>query len=234
MASALAVEGIDLYYGAARALKGVSLEAQPAAITAVLGRNGVGKSSLLRAIAGTHPVHAGEIVLGGESLGKAPPYRRARLGLGYVPQGREIFPLLTVRENLQTGFAPLKTRERSIPETVFELFPVLKDMLSRRGGDLSGGQQQQLAIGRALVTRPKVLILDEPTEGIQPSIIKDIGRALAFLRDEMDMTILLVEQYLDFCRALADRIHVMDRGEIMHSGPASDLDRPEVRRHLMV
>jgi urea transport system ATP-binding protein len=223
MAISLAVDSIDLYYGAARALKSVSVEAKPAAITAVLGRNGVGKSSLLRAIAGVHPVAKGDIRFDGAALGKAPPYRRARLGLGYVPQGREIFPLLTVRENLQTGFAPLKASERSIPDTIFTLFPVLKDMLSRRGGDLSGGQQQQL-----------VLILDEPTEGIQPSIIKDIGRALQFLRDEMGMTILLVEQYLDFCRELADSIYIMDRGEIRHSGPASDLDKPEVKRHLMV
>ncbi|MCT8999380.1 urea ABC transporter ATP-binding subunit UrtE [Chelativorans intermedius] len=234
MAVALHVDSIDLYYGAARALKAVSIEARPAAITAVLGRNGVGKSSLLRAIVGVHPVAGGEVRLAGSALGKAPPYRRARLGLGYVPQGREIFPLLTVRENLMTGFAALKGDERTIPETVFTLFPVLKDMLARRGGDLSGGQQQQLAIGRALVTRPKVLILDEPTEGIQPSIIKDIGRALAFLRDEMGMTILLVEQYLDFCRELADSIYIMDRGEILHSGPAADLDQPEIRRHLMV
>jgi len=234
VAAGLNVEGIDLYYGAAKALKSVSIEAKPAAITAVLGRNGVGKSSLLRAIAGTHPVAKGDIRLDGAALGKAPPYRRARLGLGYVPQGREIFPLLTVKENLQTGFAPLKARERTIPETVFELFPVLAQMLSRRGGDLSGGQQQQLAIGRALVTRPKVLILDEPTEGIQPSIIKDIGRALQFLRDEMEMTILLVEQYLDFCRTLADSIYIMDRGEILHAGPASDLDRSDIKRHLTV
>jgi len=151
-----------------------------------------------------------------------------------VPQGREIFPLLTVKENLQTGFAALKPRDRTIPETVFDLFPVLKDMLSRRGGDLSGGQQQQLAIGRALVMRPRILILDEPTEGIQPSIIKDIGRALRFLRDDMGMTILIVEQYLDFCRELADNIYIMDRGEIRHAGPASDLDDPGVRRYLTV
>jgi len=156
------------------------------------------------------------------------------MGIGYVPQGREIFPLLTVKENLETGYAGLARGERNIPEYIFELFPVLKSMLGRRGGDLSGGQQQQLAIGRALVTRPKVLVLDEPTEGIQPSIIKDIGRALQFLRDEKGMTILLVEQFLDFCREIADDIYVMDRGEIMHQGPASDLDRPDVRKHLMV
>lgn len=230
----LTAQNVDLYYGAAQALRSVSVEARPARITAVLGRNGVGKSSLLRAITGIHPVAKGEIGLDGTPFRKAPPYARARAGLGYVPQGREIFPLITVRENLETGFAVLKSRDRNIPETVFELFPVLKDMLSRRGGDLSGGQQQQLAIGRALVTRPKVLVLDEPTEGIQPSIIKDIGRALQFLRDEMGMTILLVEQYLDFCRELADDIYIMDRGEILHQGPASDLDKPEIRRHLTV
>ena len=230
----LTVTDLDLHYGAAQALRGVSVTAKPNAITSVLGRNGVGKSSLLRAITGTHPISGGRIELEGRDLKKTPPYSRARMGLGYVPQGREIFPLLSVRENLLTGYAPLKPRDRSIPETIFELFPVLKSMLSRRGGDLSGGQQQQLAIGRALVTRPSLLVLDEPTEGIQPSIIKDIGRALQFLRDEMGMTILLVEQYLDFCRELSDHIYVMDRGEIMHSGPASDLDDPDVKRHLMV
>jgi len=232
--TALSVQAIDLHYGAAQALKSVSLECKPNRITAVLGRNGVGKSSTLRAITGVHNITAGDITFGTEILRKAPPYKRARMGLAYVPQGREIFPLLTVRENLQTGFASVPRADKNIPPYIFELFPVLKSMLNRRGGDLSGGQQQQLAIGRALVTRPKVLVLDEPTEGIQPSIIKDIGRALQFLRDEKGMTILLVEQFLDFCREIADDIYVMDRGEIQHSGPASDLDLPEVRRHLMV
>ncbi|WP_127145016.1 urea ABC transporter ATP-binding subunit UrtE [Pelagibacterium montanilacus] len=230
----LTVENVDLHYGAAQALRRVSITARPEKITAVMGRNGVGKSSLLRAITGVHPISGGTISIAGTELKRSAPYARARMGLGYVPQGREIFPLLTVRENLYTGYAPLKLSERAIPETIFTLFPVLKSMLGRRGGDLSGGQQQQLAIGRALVTRPKVLVLDEPTEGIQPSIIKDIGRALQFLRDEMGMTILLVEQYLDFCRELADDIYVMDRGEIMHSGVAADLDDPDVKRHLMV
>jgi urea ABC transporter, ATP-binding protein UrtE len=234
MTTALSVNAIDLHYGAAQALKGISITCRPGRITAVLGRNGVGKSSTLRAITGINHVSAGDITFGEETLSRLPPYRRARMGLGYVPQGREIFPLLTVKENLETGYAGLPRSERSIPAYIFELFPVLKSMLGRRGGDLSGGQQQQLAIGRALVTRPKVLVLDEPTEGIQPSIIKDIGRALQFLRDEKGMTILLVEQFLDFCREIADDIYVMDRGEIMHSGPASDLDLPEVRRHLMV
>jgi urea transport system ATP-binding protein len=185
-------------------------------------------------VTGINSVSSGEIVFDNEVLKKAPPYKRARLGIGYVPQGREIFPLLTVKENLETGYAPLKPADRTVPDYIFELFPILKTMLNRRGGDLSGGQQQQLAIGRALVTRPKVLVLDEPTEGIQPSIIKDIGRALQFLRDQKGMTILLVEQYLDFCREIADDIYIMDRGEIMHSGPAADLDLPEVRKHLMV
>ena len=234
MSTALSIRAINLHYGAAQALRGVSIDCEPGRITAVLGRNGVGKSSTLRAITGINAVSAGEIVFDTEILRKAPPYKRARMGLGYVPQGREIFPLLTVKENLETGYAGLKGKDKSIPDYIFELFPVLKSMLGRRGGDLSGGQQQQLAIGRALVTRPKVLVLDEPTEGIQPSIIKDIGRALQFLRDEKAMTILLVEQYLDFCREIADDIYVMDRGEIMHKGPASDLDKPEVRRHLMV
>ena len=234
MSTALTVNAIDLHYGAAQALKGISITCQPGKITAVLGRNGVGKSSTLRAITGINHISTGDITFGDAVLKRTPPYRRARMGIGYVPQGREIFPLLTVKENLETGYAGLPRSERNIPDYIFELFPVLKSMLSRRGGDLSGGQQQQLAIGRALVTRPKVLVLDEPTEGIQPSIIKDIGRALQFLRDEKGMTILLVEQFLDFCREIADDIYVMDRGEIMHRGPAADLDLPQVRRHLMV
>ncbi|MVS98764.1 urea ABC transporter ATP-binding subunit UrtE [Devosia marina] len=234
MVAALSINSIDLHYGAAQALKGISLTCQPGKITAVLGRNGVGKSSTLRAITGINHLSAGDITFGEEVLKRTPPYKRARMGIGYVPQGREIFPLLTVKENLETGYAGLARSERNVPDYIFELFPVLKSMLGRRGGDLSGGQQQQLAIGRALVTRPKVLVLDEPTEGIQPSIIKDIGRALQFLRDEKGMTILLVEQFLDFCREIADDIYVMDRGEIMHTGPASDLDLPDVRKHLMV
>ena len=232
--TALTINAIDLHYGAAQALKSVSITCKPGRITAVLGRNGVGKSSTLRAITGISNITAGEIRFGDEMLKKSPPCKRARMGIGYVPQGREIFPLLTVKENLETGYAGLPRADRTIPPYIFELFPVLKSMLGRRGGDLSGGQQQQLAIARALVTRPKVLVLDEPTEGIQPSIIKDIGRALQFLRDEKGMTILLVEQFLDFCREIADDIYVMDRGEIQHAGPASDLDLPAVRRHLMV
>ena len=230
----LSVTDATLHYGAAKALRGVSLEADAGKITCVLGRNGVGKTSLLRAIVGQHRLSGGSIAFEGKALDRSTPYERARSGIAFVPQGREIFPLLTVRENLETGFAPLRRAERTIPPHVFELFPVLKQMLSRRGGDLSGGQQQQLAIGRALVTRPKLLVLDEPTEGIQPSIIKDIGRAIQFLRDTMGLTILLVEQYLDFARGLADRVAIMDRGQIVYSGEAAGLDDPDVRRHLML
>lgn len=230
----LAVQDATLHYGAAQALRGVSLDVEQGRITCVLGRNGVGKTSLLRAIVGHHPLSSGSISLEGKMLGRSAAYDRARSGIAFVPQGREIFPLLTVRENLETGFAPLKRGERSIPDHVFELFPVLKEMLGRRGGDLSGGQQQQLAIGRALVMRPKLLVLDEPTEGIQPSIIKDIGRAITYLRDTVGLTILLVEQYLDFCRELADHVAIMDRGQIVYSGGVSGLDDPDVRRHLML
>ena len=230
----LAVDGIDLYYGAAQALRSVSLEAEIGKVTCVLGRNGVGKTSLLRAIMGQHPVAAGRIRWDGQDITRLKPYERARRGIGYVPQGREIFPLLTVRENLETGLAPLPRRERDIPNTIFDLFPVLRDMLRRRGGDLSGGQQQQLAIARALVARPRLLVLDEPTEGIQPSIIKDIGRAISYLRAQGNLAILLVEQYLDFARELADSIAVMDRGQIALAGPADALSDAEVRRYLSV
>jgi urea transport system ATP-binding protein len=202
--------------------------------TVLMGRNGMGKTTLLRCLMGLTPIAGGTIRYGGHDLTHAPAPRRAPLGIGYVPQGREIFPLLTVKENLETGFAPLGRRDRNIPDDIFSLFPVLKSMLSRRGGDLSGGQQQQLAIGRAMVTRPRILVLDEPTEGIQPSIIKDIGRAIRYLRDSTGMAILLVEQYLDFCRELADYVYIMDRGEIVHEGLAETLDTPEARRHLTV
>src|SRR6478672_8802024 len=230
----LNVDNISLYYGAAQALRGVSLEAEPGKVTCVLGRNGVGKTSLLRAMVGQYPISGGSITLGGNDITGLKPYERARKGIGFVPQGREIFPLLTVEENLKTGFGPLKRDDRNIPDDIFSLFPILNSMLGRRGGDLSGGQQQQLAIGRALVTRPRILVLDEPTEGIQPSIIKDIGRAIKYLRDSTGMAILLVEQYLDFCRELADHVYIMDRGEIVHQGRAETLDTPEARRHLTV
>jgi urea transport system ATP-binding protein len=230
----LSVENLSLHYGAAQALRGVSVAASTGEVTCVLGRNGVGKTSLLRAIAGHRPISGGSILFDGQDIARLKPFERAALGIAYVPQGREIFPLLTVRENLETGFAPLRRGERRIPDEVFELFPVLKSMLGRRGGDLSGGQQQQLAIGRALVTRPRLLVLDEPTEGIQPSIIKDIGRAIAYLRERKDMAILLVEQYFDFARELADRFVVMERGEIVQEGDRSALEGDDVRQRLAI
>jgi urea transport system ATP-binding protein len=230
----LEVTNATLHYGAAQALRGVSLSVPAGRITCVLGRNGVGKTSLMRSIVGHHRLTSGSIAFEGKALDRSAAYDRARSGIGFVPQGREIFPLLSVRENLESGYAPLKRADRNVPGYVFELFPVLQQMLSRRGGDLSGGQQQQLAIGRALVMRPKLLVLDEPTEGIQPSIIKDIGRAIRFLRDTMGMTILLVEQYLDFARELADKVAIMDRGEVVYTGDAEGLDDPDVRRHLTI
>lgn len=230
----LNVDAITLHYGAAQALRGVSIEARPGEVSCVLGRNGVGKTSLLRAIVGHQPISGGKIELGGRSLAGMRPEERARAGIAYVPQGREIFPLLTVRENLETGFAPLPRKDRVIDNELFSLFPVLETMLGRRGGDLSGGQQQQLAIARALVTRPKVLVLDEPTEGIQPSIIKDIGRTIAYLRNKGDMAIVLVEQYFDFAKDLADRWYVMDRGEVTLKGTKDTLDENEIKRRLSV
>ncbi len=229
----LHVENANLHYGAAQALRGASLDIAEEKITCVLGRNGVGKSSLLRSIIGQHPLSHGDITFDAQIFTARQVHERARAGIGFVPQGREIFPLLTVKENLQTGFSALPRSQRNIPSDVFELFPVLKDMLHRRGGDLSGGQQQQLAIGRALVLRPRLLVLDEPTEGIQPSIIKDIGRALTHLRDK-GIAILLVEQYLDFCREIADHIYIMDRGQIVHSGTPETLDDPKTRAFLTV
>jgi urea transport system ATP-binding protein len=228
----LEVKNIDLYYGAAQTLRGISLAVERGKVMCVLGRNGVGKTSLLRAIVGHHPVSRGEILFDGENIAGLRPYQRARRGIGYVPQGREIFPLLTVEENLETGFAPLPQREREVPDDVYSLFPVLKDMLRRRGGDLSGGQQQQLAIARALVMRPKLLVLDEPTEGIQPSIIKDIGNAIRFLRNKGDIAILLVEQYFDFAKELADNFAVMERGQFVLQGDRAAMQESDVRQRL--
>jgi urea transport system ATP-binding protein len=230
----LDVNAIDLHYGAAQALRGVSLTAEPGKVTCVLGRNGVGKTSLLDALAGQQPISKGTITLDGVDIARLKPYQRARQGIAYVPQGREIFPLLTVEENLKTGFAPLKREERQIPDDVFSLFPVLGDMLRRRGGDLSGGQQQQLAIGRALVMRPRVLLLDEPTEGIQPSIIKDIGRAIAYLRNLGQIAVVLVEQYLDFARELGDHFAVMDRGSVVFACSSADMDETALKRAMAI
>jgi urea transport system ATP-binding protein len=230
----LAVESIDLYYGAARALRGVSVTAEIGKVTCVLGRNGVGKSSLLRAIVGHQPISGGSIRWNSQDLGRLPPYERARRGIAYVPQGREIFPLLSVKENLETGFASVPRQDRNISSEIYDLFPVLKDMLGRRGGDLSGGQQQQLAIGRALVMRPSLLVLDEPTEGIQPSIIKDIGRAIDYLRRKGEMAILLVEQYFEFARDLCDTFAVMERGQVVMAGDKASMVEKDVRQHLSV
>ena len=230
----LSVQNVNLFYGAAQALRGVSISAAIGKVTCLLGRNGVGKTSLLRAICGLQPIASGSITLDDKEVSRLPAYERARRGVAMVPQGREIFPLLTVKENLETGFASLDRDQKKVPDEVFELFPVLQSMLRRRGGDLSGGQQQQLAIGRALTMRPWLLVLDEPTEGIQPSVIKDIGRAITFLRQRGDMAILLVEQYLDFAHELADDFAVMDRGEIVMAGSRDDFDTEAARRHMTV
>jgi urea transport system ATP-binding protein len=229
----LSVDAIDLSYGASRCLRGVSLTAEPGRITCVLGRNGVGKSSLMRAILGLERIQGGRIMWEGTDISTLPPAERARAGIGYVPQGREIFPFLTVQENLETALAAAP-RGSSVPEEVFTLFPILKQFLRRRGGDLSGGQQQQLAIARALTARPRLLILDEPTEGIQPNIIKDIARVIRLLAREKGFAVVLVEQYYEFARDLADRIAVMVRGEVALAGTVDTLDDEAVRRLLTV
>jgi len=230
----LEAKDINLYYGASHILRGADVSAERGRITCLLGRNGVGKTSMLRGLTGHTPIRSGTVTWDGENIVRMAPHARARRGIGYVPQGRDVFGQLSVEENLMTGFACLPRREARIPDEVFELFPVLADMLGRRGGDLSGGQQQQLAIGRALVTKPQLLVLDEPTEGVQPSIIKDIERVIRLLADRGDMAILLVEQYYEFARDLADDVAVMDRGEIVLSGPIKDLAESEIRRHLTV
>ncbi len=213
-AAMLDVQNLDLHYGQSRILYEVSFDAPAGQITALMGNNGVGKTSLLKAIAGRHPASGGEITIGGATRAMKSAFEAARSGIAYVPQGREVFPMMSVLENLETGFACLPKSEHHIPDRVFELFPVLRDMRTRRGGDLSGGQQQQLAIARALITKPRVLLLDEPTEGIQPNIIEQIGDALRLLRSEGEMAIVLVEQNADFAYALADHFVVVEGGRV--------------------
>ena len=229
----LDVADIDLFYGASHCLRGVSLQAEPGRVRAVLGRNGVGKSSLLRAVMGLERVRSGCITWEGRDITALAPAERARAGIGYVPQGREIFPFLTVQENMETALAAAP-RGAKVPQEIFDLFPILRQFLRRRGGDLSGGQQQQLAIARALCIQPRLLILDEPTEGIQPSVIKDIARVIRHLAQDRSMAIVLVEQYYDFARDLADSITVMVRGEVALEGPTGTLDEGAVRRLLTV
>ncbi|MBR0644560.1 urea ABC transporter ATP-binding subunit UrtE [Plastoroseomonas hellenica] len=229
----LQVEGLELSYGASLCLRGIDLMAEPGRITCVLGRNGVGKSSLMRSIVGLERAQKGRITWEGRDIIAVPPAERARAGIGYVPQGREIFPFLTVQENLQTALAAAP-RGAIVPAEIFDLFPILRQFLRRRGGDLSGGQQQQLAIARALTAQPRLLILDEPTEGIQPNVIKDIARVIAYLARDRGMAVVLVEQYFEFARDLADFIAVMVRGEMALAGPAKDLDEEAVRKLLTV
>lgn len=230
----LDVENLTLHYGAVQILKGVSVQARQGAVTAVMGTNGVGKTSLLRAIAGRHPYSGGTITLDATKLDHLDAAQAARTGIAYVPQGREIFPLLTVTENLQTGFACLPRSDHVIPDRIYDLFPVLKQMKDRRGGDLSGGQQQQLAIARALIAQPRVLLLDEPTEGIQPNIIKQIGKVIELLRSEGKMAIVLVEQYFDFAYALADQFCVLNRGEVVLSRPASEVTKADILARVSI
>jgi urea transport system ATP-binding protein len=231
--SLLEVKDVNQYYGGSHILRNVNLRAELGQVTVVLGRNGVGKTTLLKSLMGLVPIKSGGITFNGQPIDKATPYERARAGMGFVPQGREIFARLTVQENLQMGLA-YKPGGTPIPAELFELFPVLKQMLGRRGGDLSGGQQQQLAIARALAAGPKLLILDEPTEGIQPNIIKDIGRVIRMLADRGDMAIVLVEQYYDFAEALADQYVVMERGEVIASGPGSEMPAKGIRQLVAI
>ena len=229
----LTISKLNQYYGGSHILRDVSFEVPKGACTTILGRNGVGKTTLLKCLVGLIPIRSGSLAFGRADITALAPYERARLGVSYVPQGREIFPRLTVEENLLMGLAT-KPGSAKVPARIFEMFPVLKDMLHRRGGDLSGGQQQQLAIGRALASDPKLLILDEPTEGIQPSIIKEIGNVIASLAKSGEMAILLVEQYYDFAQALADHYVVMSRGEVVKAGRGADMERDNVRSMLAI
>jgi urea transport system ATP-binding protein len=229
----LKLDGINQYYGGSHILRNLGFEARIGEVTVVLGRNGVGKTTLLKSLMGVVPAKTGTIQLDGADITQAKPYERVRRGIGYVPQGREIFGRLTVEDNLRMGLAS-RPAASAIPPELFELFPVLKQMLHRRGGDLSGGQQQQLAIARALAAGPKLLLLDEPTEGIQPSIIKDIGRVIRMLADRKTMAIVLVEQYYDFAAELADQYLVMERGEIVARGRGVDMARDGVRERMSI
>jgi urea transport system ATP-binding protein len=224
----LDVKELNLHYGNSQILYDISMHARLGEVTCVMGTNGVGKTSLLRAISGTHPRSGGDVTFDGRPLGQIGAHKMAQMGVGYVPQGRDIFPLLTVRENLQTGFSCLPSSEHFIPDDIFELFPVLEEMAHRRGGDLSGGQQQQLAIARALITKPKLLLLDEPTEGIQPNIIQHIGKVISLLRNRGDMAIILVEQYFDFAFELADQIIVLRRGKVIENASKNGIKREDI------
>ena len=230
----LEITGLTLKYGQSQILNGIDMVAKPGQVTAVMGTNGVGKTSLLKAISGRHPYSGGTVALDGEVLDHPSAFQAARAGIAYVPQGREVFPLMSVTENLTTGFACLPKGEKAIPARIYDLFPVLAEMRDRRGGDLSGGQQQQLAIARALITRPRVLLLDEPTEGIQPNIIKQIGRVIEALRDEGRIAIVLVEQYFDFAYALADEFVVLNRGEVVLRAPKGGVDRASLLSRVSI
>jgi urea transport system ATP-binding protein len=229
----LRVEGLNQYYGGSHILRNLSFEARLGEVTVILGRNGVGKTTLLKSLMGVVPVKTGSVTMDGGDITRATAYERVRRGVGYVPQGREIFGRLTVDDNLRMGLAS-KPGSSPVPAELFELFPVLKQMINRRGGDLSGGQQQQLAIARALAAGPKLLMLDEPTEGIQPSIIKDIGRVIRMLADRKTMAIVLVEQYYDFAAELADQYLVMERGEIVMHGHGADMEADGVRQKMSI
>lgn len=230
----LQVHDLTLHYGASQILYGINLVARPGAVTAVMGTNGVGKTSLLKAIAGRHPYSGGKITLDGRNLSHLSAAQAAKAGIAYVPQGREIFPLLTVTENLETGFACLPKDQHFIPPRIYDLFPVLQQMSARRGGDLSGGQQQQLAIARALIAQPRVLLLDEPTEGIQPNIIKQIGEVIKLLREEGEIAIVLVEQFFDFAYDLADEFVAINRGEVRLAAPASEVTREKLLSEVSI
>lgn len=231
----LTISDLTLHYGHSQILNGISMEAKPGAVTCLMGTNGVGKTSLLKAISGTHPRSGGVMTLDGNDIpASTSAHARARAGVGYVPQGRDIFPLMTVRENLMTGYACIPKSDWTIPDEVFELFPILKDFINRRGGDLSGGQQQQLAIARAMIAQPKLLLLDEPTEGIQPNIIKQIGEVIKYLRERGDMAIILVEQFFDFAYELGDHFVALERGRVIHDAPKDQTARAELLAKVSV